>query len=1673
MSTNSSPTISPTSLLRLEPNSSFLPLYTSPSAGKQYQNEDLPNFSLILSQHYLSPISLKQFEKFFLNKNANFGKLPTEQFSQLEKFFSLFSDLKKGLYNCTYSPSNGSYSPSFSDFLKANQRNFGESKSIEKNQNVGKNSERGNKTGPNSNNQSDPLAKPLLNNNSEDNESSSAVSGSSFLNTSTQTQQQQLNNNNNNNNNPKTPTTFEFYNYLTQSFVEIDMIHQLPQGGSTNQQIGSKTEKNEKTEKNKTNTQSATNLTHSSPQLTKYTQTMCSKFRSIITHSQKWSSIIHNPLFTTIPLIPTQLLSTKTATELKNNKIYSPHTSNIFNNDLVLSEFSQLISPTTNNLNGDDINLRLTITPHALVFDIINTSTDPFLFYHIANNLVKTLPFLINSNNTDKLITIPTCPVQIPILGRKSGLCQPKDPSVSSIAALKASISAPLALQSINNTLNPTDLTPNHTHFQYYPLQHEATIYPASNPPQKNNNETLFRQLYGSFSLKFMIPLGNILAAPMYKIPSLSFPYHVNRTLSHINQSNAKISNFSKILETENLSISPPSYSLSSILRSSVTMNNVLALNQYTTDEIQPNIVHFNEALKNITILIKTTLLPHIDQSSSSPLLISPPPMITDISLSNLHISTPSDEALINLIKHERNHQKNLSPQVPLLENDDEMMSRDTPLSPGGTPLRPQQQNKLDVAVPRELSHNPTNHVTFSAFVGFYCSFNHPVVGVWAKQLDLLYLERSDENDANDENDQNDQNNQHIVTTPPSSHFSSNVPLDLQLPDLLWQTSGMTTSHGDCNKLIARPPKYGHYTRFQFFNLVKKLSHRSLYGDNCNHQPITPISFSLPSLFSIMTLIASQIHIDANFDSFCQLNGLVASKLVHNTHQTDQNEPNPPLFVPNTTTDAFNKLNMFSPVTSVWSLLSLPCPRSLLLCVNPKGGKGLAVPTLNRNASLLHASAQQIYVFITQYAGEVINLARNDCVTFGWEGDQNNEKIKQLWMDNLQNSVTNRITTSSTASTSSNIHENTSAGRVGALIGLTARPAYDTILLLSGDGLVNEVLNGIMKSQHWSWLFKHVTFCHVPCGSGNGLSSAVNSISLASSDMDNTFHFALNGSTRKVDIFTICQDPLRTNGGVKGSCQTQNANSPPTVVNADFYHSFDEQDIRLSQPNEDDIIDTQDDEEKTQNGQTSPKRNKSTLYKLKKLIPRSSPLPRGAYAGVLTLSWAFISDLDFESEKWRCCGGLRFEFAALIRMCFLRKYKAQVEFLLEQDPKKCHYSEKFLQKKGFQNDFNFVQNDSKISTKNNPNIDSENPSQDDEHIIDVNRDESQLNPSELSAIQAIKTARTRVPVVEPNRYRISPNLPSLPAPTTHNTRTNITNIETESRNNPSKSDPLIPSEKISPLDNNEDKDLHTSCGMQCRTCYQTLLKDLELPMYLRDSYRLELWTQNELIFESYETELTPSLGNIHGNNIINPLQYSGDKLPQLQQPEENTPAVLSSKLSNSAGFLSSQSTALKSYSIDDIVIQKEEWLPLYLSKKTTTTTTPQQSYSQDHLSILADDYCLIWTFNVSHGASDALGSPFSHLNNHFLDFYYIKNISRLELLDMLTTITNGTHANVPCVEHLQCKGIRLDPTIGCVEGSDVNSGSDHSSLMSLDGERIPLRPIEMRVWGGIINLICR
>jgi len=84
---------------------------------------------------------------------------------------------------------------------------------------------------------------------------------------------------------------------------------------------------------------------------------------------------------------------------------------------------------------------------------------------------------------------------------------------------------------------------------------------------------------------------------------------------------------------------------------------------------------------------------------------------------------------------------------------------------------------------------------------------------------------------------------------------------------------------------------------------------------------------------------------------------------------------------------------------------------------------------------------------------------------------------------------------------------------------------YDGIICVSGDGLLNEVINGIMKRNDWLELVQKVPFGMIPGGSGNALIATLGGITPATAAF-----FIIKGKTCTLDLFSIVQNDIRKYG---------------------------------------------------------------------------------------------------------------------------------------------------------------------------------------------------------------------------------------------------------------------------------------------------------------------------------------------------------------------------------------------------------------------------------------------------------------------------------------------------------------------------------------------------------------
>lgn len=113
-----------------------------------------------------------------------------------------------------------------------------------------------------------------------------------------------------------------------------------------------------------------------------------------------------------------------------------------------------------------------------------------------------------------------------------------------------------------------------------------------------------------------------------------------------------------------------------------------------------------------------------------------------------------------------------------------------------------------------------------------------------------------------------------------------------------------------------------------------------------------------------------------------------------------------------------------------------------------------------------------------------------------------------------------------------------------------------------------------------------------------------------------------------------------------------------------------------------------------------------------------------------------------------------------------------------------------------------------------------------------------------------------------------------------------------------------------------------------------------------------------------------------------------------------------------------------------------------------------------------DDFSAVWGMNVTHAASDMHTAPVAHWSDGFMDLLVMRRAdsSCCSLLGIFLDIEKGEHLHHDPLHYVKVKGVRLTP---------IDSGSGRVSLLGIDGERIPYKPLELRVWRGILNFICR
>ncbi|MBN3281024.1 SPHK2 kinase, partial [Polyodon spathula] len=183
---------------------------------------------------------------------------------------------------------------------------------------------------------------------------------------------------------------------------------------------------------------------------------------------------------------------------------------------------------------------------------------------------------------------------------------------------------------------------------------------------------------------------------------------------------------------------------------------------------------------------------------------------------------------------------------------------------------------------------------------------------------------------------------------------------------------------------------------------------------------------------------------------------------------------------------------------------------------------------------------------------------------------------------------------------------------------------WDGIVIISGDGLLHEVINGLMARGDWKQAIQTPVGI-LPCGSGNALAGAINH--------NAGFEMCLRDPLLMNCCFLLCK------GGV----------CPMDLVSVTMSTS-----ITAKHPGE----------------KTATEPSEASSAKLERLASEEEGAGSASFGGghrrlfsFLSVAWGFVSDVDIESERYRGLGSARFTLGTLVRLASLRSYRGRLSYL--------------------------------------------------------------------------------------------------------------------------------------------------------------------------------------------------------------------------------------------------------------------------------------------------------------------------------------------------------------------------------------------------------------------------
>lgn len=108
-----------------------------------------------------------------------------------------------------------------------------------------------------------------------------------------------------------------------------------------------------------------------------------------------------------------------------------------------------------------------------------------------------------------------------------------------------------------------------------------------------------------------------------------------------------------------------------------------------------------------------------------------------------------------------------------------------------------------------------------------------------------------------------------------------------------------------------------------------------------------------------------------------------------------------------------------------------------------------------------------------------------------------------------------------------------------------------------------------------------------------------------------------------------------------------------------------------------------------------------------------------------------------------------------------------------------------------------------------------------------------------------------------------------------------------------------------------------------------------------------------------------------------------------------------------------------------------------------------------------DQFSLLWLMNSTHAASDMLVAPTAHWSDGVMELYFVRSIPRGAVINLFLNLETGQHMSNEHIHRVRIKALRITPL------------DAKESQLTVDGERLPYKPVEVRVFRGVLNLLAR